>query len=172
MLMLFRVDHERCPWRCWAYLSVGRVSASFSVICHRSTRRSSPVLARSSASVRHSPPFFCAFFVSLFLSFARLLDRRAGQGRRRYDSSRLEGVFPLCVSLITFSLTFWGPVGTISEDELVGFGMEMLNFVVRHTRNLPLLVMFSLTDCLRLQSHNIPNGGGFGFGFYLGLKYL
>jgi uncharacterized membrane protein (Fun14 family) len=40
--------------------------------------------------------------------------------------------------------------GTISEDELVGVGMEILSFL----------------------THNVPQGGGFGFGFYLGLKYL
>lgn len=40
--------------------------------------------------------------------------------------------------------------GTISEDELVGFGMDALSFL----------------------SHNIPHGSGFGFGVYLGFKYL
>lgn len=40
--------------------------------------------------------------------------------------------------------------GTISEDELVGFGMEILSFLTQ----------------------NLPQGGGFGFGVYLGLKYL
>ena len=40
--------------------------------------------------------------------------------------------------------------GTISEDELVGFGMEVLSFL----------------------GGNLPGGSGFGLGLYIGFKYL